>query len=87
MDAMDEQASEIDREIGILGQFIELFDHGAEPRAREELSEEQREQLSRLAEGVLEEEQRAALVPLLSQNEVAMEFLAEEVRKQADAND
>lgn len=60
----------------ILAEFMERFAIPAEGHARENLTAEQEDLLRRLAAGELDAESRAALIPLLARNEIAMEFLA-----------
>ena len=43
----------------------------------QDLTAEQKNLLRKLADGGMDEQTRATLIPLLAKNEVAMEFLAE----------
>lgn len=59
----------------MITKFLDALARPVEGFGREELTVVQEEQLTRLAAGELEAEERSALVPLLLRNEVAMEFL------------
>lgn len=61
-----------------LAAFLALFGDEVQAHGREDLSEEEKKALRKLAAGDLNEEGRKALIPLLAQNEVAMEYLVEE---------
>ena len=67
-----------DLDLGILGRFLATFGTEITPHARIELTEEEKEELIKLAAGELDHERRKELVPLLMKNEIAIEFLVEE---------
>ena len=56
---------------------VQARDEKQQGDAREELTAEQIDLLRKLADGGMDEQTRATLIPLLAKNEVAMEFLAE----------
>lgn len=67
-----------DLDLGILEQFLATFGTEITPHARIELTKEEKDELIKLAAGVLDDERRKELVPLLMKNEIAIEFLAKE---------
>ena len=60
--------------------FMSKFHGEAEGRARTELSDDDKAVLTALAEGKADEGQRETAIPLLSKNEMAMEYLADLLR-------
>ena len=65
-------------EFDILESFLGLFGKEVQAHGRKELSESEKNRLRRLAAGELEKEERSALIPLLTSNEMAIEFLVKE---------
>lgn len=59
-----------------IGRFLSAFEAPATGHARAELTGEQKLLIQAMARGELGEEERRGLLPLLSSNEVALEYLA-----------
>ena len=74
---MMEEPHTDDQSARILAEFFDKFAIPVQGDAREELTAEQIDLLRKLADGGMDEQTRATLIPLLAKNEVAMEFLAE----------
>jgi len=65
----------------ILLRFARSFGDDALGHAREPLSADERRALEELAAGGLSDEQRQSLISLLSRNEEAVEFLAQQLKE------
>ena len=64
----------------ILLQFVESFDDQVRGHARTPLTEEQRLALDQLAGGEASQDKRNQLIPLLSDNDEAIEYLASKLK-------
>lgn len=65
----------------LIGSFLSAFDLDATAHARIDLTNEEKASLKAFANGRLDETQRKSLIPLLSHNTLALEYLADLLKK------
>jgi hypothetical protein len=68
--------SSVDPQLEVISGFLKHFDLPAVGHSRDDLTDDERQRLEALARGELGPLERQALVPFLSANDSALEYLA-----------